>query len=222
MKSIPLAPLFPVLHQVLSPMFPGCLWCGNSQRKEVALSFDDGPHPQHTPALLEVLAQFQVPATFFCLGYLAERSPHVVRAIHQAGHQLALHGYYHQSFPLLSATQLQQDLERTQQAIAQACDLDYTQIRDVRPPNGIFTPKILQLLRQWHYRPVMWSVVPEDWAHPGVEVVTQRVMSQVSNGSIIVLHDGYDGGDDVAACTAQILPRLIDQGYQLVRVDQLS
>jgi len=74
-------------------------------------------------------------------------------------------------------------------------------IRDVRPPNGLFTPQTLKQLHQWNYRPVMWSVVSEDWQRPGVSVAISRVLKQVGNGSLIVLHDGYDGGEDVAKIT---------------------
>ena len=67
----------------------------------------------------------------------------------------------------------------------------------------------------------MWSVVPEDWVQPGVSVVVQRVLRQVQNGSVIVLHDGYYGGQDVAETTALLVPQLLQQGYQFVTIDAL-
>ncbi len=219
--SMQFAPLYPILHQILRPLFPGCLWAGNPQCPEIALTFDDGPHPQHTPPLLEVLQQFQVKASFFSLGCLVDRSPSIIKDMYQQGHWLGLHGYDHTSFPFLSQTQLQTGLARTQQAIAQICDLEPNQIRDVRPPNGVVTPQILRWLKQWQYRPVMWSVVPEDWVRPGVPVVVQRVQRQTQNGSIIVLHDGYCGGEDVTAAIAQLLPLLLEQGYRFVTIEQL-
>lgn len=220
-----LAPLFPLLHQVLRPAFPGCLWCGSEARRAIALTFDDGPHPQHTPQLLEVLQHYQVKASFFLLGLCVQRFPEVARQVYEQGHWLGLHGYDHIEFPRLSAQALQASLLQTKQAIAQACHLDLVEvqqrIRDVRPPNGIFTPATLSRLRQWGYRPVMWSVVPEDWVRPGVEVVTRRVLQQVRHGSLIVLHDGHCGGQDVAATAAQLIPLLLQQGYEFVSVDQL-
>ncbi len=66
-----LAPLFPVLHQILRPAFPGCLWVGEKSRPEIALTFDDGPHPQHTPQLLEVLDHYGIPASFFGWGLVS-------------------------------------------------------------------------------------------------------------------------------------------------------
>jgi peptidoglycan/xylan/chitin deacetylase (PgdA/CDA1 family) len=120
---------------------------------------------------------------------------------------------------------LKQSLTQTQEAIAQVCEVDLTyvqhNIRDVRPPNGLFTPHILQNLQQWNYRPVMWSVVPEDWVRPGVDVVIERVLNQICNGSLIVLHDGYHGGEDVAATVDRLIPTLLERGYQFVTVDRL-
>jgi peptidoglycan/xylan/chitin deacetylase (PgdA/CDA1 family) len=112
-------------------------------------------------------------------------------------------------------------LEKTQEAISNACQIHPENVRDVRPPNGLFTPQTLSLLHQWNYRAVMWSVVPEDWEHPGVSVVVRRVLKQVQNGSLIVLHDGYCGGQDVAQTTAQLVPQLLQQGYYFTTIDQL-
>jgi len=77
------------------------------------------------------------------------------------------------------------------------------------------------LFQQWQYRPVMWSVVPEDWVRPGVDTVIKRVLQQVQNGSLIVLHDGVCGGQDVAATIEELIPRLQKRGYQFVTVEQL-
>lgn len=220
-----LAPLYPLLHKILQPSFPTCLWSGCTTSATIALTFDDGPHPHHTPRLLEVLDHYQIPASFFWLGACVQRSPQPAREIWQRGHWIGLHGYQHEAFPRLSATQLQHSLHQTQAAIAQACevDLSYVQanIRDVRPPNGFFTPQTLRYLQDWQYRPVMWSVVPEDWVRPGVETVVQRVLSQVQNGSVIVLHDGYCGGEDVADTAAALIPRLIERGFQFGTIDDL-
>jgi peptidoglycan/xylan/chitin deacetylase (PgdA/CDA1 family) len=218
-----LAPLYPLLHKLLKPSFSHCLWTGESHNQTIALTFDDGPHPQYTPKLLEVLDQYQITASFFWLGVCVQRYPEVAQAVWQRGHWIGLHGYDHQSFPQLHTNQLKQTLHQTQVAIADACQIDpqYVKqhVRDVRPPNGLFTPQTLQHLEQWNYRPVMWSVVPEDWVRPGVATVVQRVLNQTHNGSLIVLHDGYHGGADVAEVVAQIIPQLLRQGYSFVTVN---
>jgi peptidoglycan/xylan/chitin deacetylase (PgdA/CDA1 family) len=215
-----LAPFLPILYRILEPTFPSCLWAGNPNSKVIALTFDDGPHPDYTPQLLEVLNQYSIPASFFWLGACVNRSPAVAKAVYDRGHWIGLHGYDHRSFPMLTPAELKESLQKNQDAITQAC-LSPTTIRDVRPPNGLFTPHTLSLLHQWQYRSVMWSVVPEDWVRPGVAVVLQRVLQQVQNGSLIVLHDGACGGQDVAVITAQLIPQLLRQGYRFVTVDTL-
>jgi len=216
-----LAPLFPIIHPILKSAFPRCLWTGDVNRREIALTFDDGPHNRHTLELLKVLDITEIKASFFWLGCCVERHPEIAKAVCDRGHGIGLHGYQHISFPKLKPQELKQSLEDTQKAISKACDLEPKLIRDVRPPNGFFTPKTLELLKQWEYRPVMWSVVPEDWVRPGVSTVVSRVVQQTVNGSIIVLHDGYCGGEDVAAAAAKIIPLLQDKGYNFVSIEQL-
>ncbi len=216
-----LAPLLPYVHRLISPLFPGCLWQGNPARKEIALTFDDGPHPDYTLQLLEVLDEYQVTASFFWLGICVERAPEVARAVHEQGHWIGLHGYTHRSFPRMSGEQLLKSLEQTKDAISNTCHLNTKTLQDVRPPNGIATPHILAQLRQGGYRPVMWSVVPVDWVCPGPERVTQRILQQTRNGSILVLHDGFYGGQEVAQTARQFLPQLRRQGYQFVTIDHL-
>jgi len=206
-------------------MFPDCLWSGRDTLPKIALTFDDGPHSDYTPQVLDSLDQYQVKASFFWLGHCVERSPSIAHDVYQRGHWIGLHGYHHRSFTRLLSDELKRSLLTTQQAIANACQLtpDYVQARvcDVRPPNGLFTPKILRQLHQWGYRSVMWSVVPEDWMRPGVAIAVRRIEQQTQNGSLIVLHDGYYGGADAAATVRQIVPTLLNRGYQFVTIDQL-
>ncbi len=215
-----LAPFLPLIYRILQPTFPNCLWSGNPDTKEIALTFDDGPHPVYTPQLLKVLDYYAIPASFFWLGACVNRSPAVAKSVSDFGHQIGLHGYEHRSFPMLSTIELQQSLKSTQSAISNACGINGDLIRDVRPPNGLFTPQTLELLNLWQYRSVMWSVVPEDWVRPGVNLVIQRVLEQVQNGSTIVLHDGACGGADVADTTQILIPKLLQRGYKFVTIDK--
>lgn len=212
--------LYPPLHWGLKTLFPDCLWELPIQPKTqpVALTFDDGPHPDYTPPLLQVLAHFQVPGNFFVLGERVQRWPHLVREISRQGHHLGLHGWQHRSFTQLTRQEMYHSLTRTQAALAAACGGSAADHRDVRPPNGLFWPQTLVDLRNWGLRVVMWSVVPEDWLNPPIEVVLKRILTQVRPGSIIVLHDGIHGGSQVAAITQQLIPKLQKRGFQFVRL----
>jgi peptidoglycan/xylan/chitin deacetylase (PgdA/CDA1 family) len=210
---------YSTLHKTLSSNFPACLWSGDPSRREVALTFDDGPHRRFTPGLLKVLERWQVQASFFVLGCQVDNTPEIARDIYHAGHWIGLHGYQHH--PFLTTHGLKKDLERTRHALARACNLDPTTIWDVRPPFGFFTPEILTALTTWGYRPVMWQVLADDSMHPGPSVIVQRILQQTTQGALIVLHDGNDGCGDVAEATDQIIQRLSSEGYQFVTVDDL-
>ncbi|WP_013322627.1 polysaccharide deacetylase family protein [Gloeothece verrucosa] len=214
-----LAPVYPVIYRLLNPLFPNCLWHGPTDEGAIALTFDDGPDPQYTPKLLAVLEQYQIQASFFWLGVCVQRNPELAKEVFLRGHWIGLHGYTHQSFPRLNTNELKNSLRITRELIADAIQIEPKKIRDVRPPNGLFTPAILRQLQEWDYRVVMWTVVPEDWLCPGISLVCQRTMAQVKGGSLIVLHDGYYGGRDVTATTANLIPQLLDKGYQFVSVN---
>ena len=215
-RSILPAWAYPWVHRGLSRLFPDSLWQLPIQpgSHSIALTFDDGPHPDYTPRLLEVLAHFDVKATFFVLGERAQRWPEVVAQMAAEGHQLALHGWQHRSFPSLSPSELRQSLRQTQEMLATATGGIPESFCWVRPPNGLVWPQTVRQLQSWGYETVMWSVVPEDWLEPPIPVILERVQAQVQPGSLIVLHDGIYGGSQVAEVTERLIPLLKAQEYE--------
>jgi peptidoglycan/xylan/chitin deacetylase (PgdA/CDA1 family) len=203
-------------------VFKNCIWgippVSGSGRPQVALTVDDGPHPDHTPRLLDLLDRFEIRATFFLLGERVEHWPAIVDDQAKRGHQLGLHGYRHVAFPSLPPPQLQRSLHQSQQAIAAACGGVPQSFQYVRCPNGLFLPQTLQQLQQWGFQPVMWSVVPEDWLLPPVSVVVDRVLRQIYPGALIVLHDGPYGGSQVVQILEQLLPVLLNAGYEFAQL----
>ncbi|MGC9526029.1 MAG: polysaccharide deacetylase family protein [Limnospira sp.] len=212
---------YPFIYPLLRLISPNCLWTGNRSRKEIALTIDDGPHPQYTLELLDVLDKYGIKASFFWLGVCVERHPEVAREVYRRGHWIGIHGYQHLSFTQFKQAEFEQSLEQTKTAIHNVCGLAGDRLQYVRPPNGFFTWETLRLLTEWGYRTVMWSVVPEDWVEPGADIVASRVLRQTKQGSIIVLHDGYFGGCNVAASVDQIVPELLRRGYEFVSIDRL-
>jgi peptidoglycan/xylan/chitin deacetylase (PgdA/CDA1 family) len=170
--------------------------------------------------LLDVLARHGVRATFFWLGERVQARPELARMTSAAGHQIAIHGYIHQAFPLLPAVMLRAQLDRTRAVIADASSQDRMTIRDVRPPYGIFTPRTLMLLVRWQYRPVMWTVVPGHWLQPAA-VTVRQVLAQTRAGAILVLHEGQRHGPPVATLVEAILRFLRAEPWQFVTIDQL-
>ena len=200
---------------------PSILWQGDGSRRAVALTFDDGPHPKDTPRVLEALAKHNVRATFFLVGKYAERHPNLVRQIHQNGHQLGIHCYRHLPFPLENPANLRAQLERTRNAIAEACGISSETIRHIRPPYGAFTTRTLSLLTGWGYRLVMWNNIPPHWMQP-LSWTIKQVMSDAIPGSVIVLHDGHGHGARAAEIVDIVVPQIRAAGVEFVTVEEMQ
>lgn len=200
---------------------PDVLFHGDISRREIALTFDDGPHLQDTPRLLDELEKHQVRATFHLVGRYAERHPDLVRQIHRGGHQLALHCYRHIPFPMENPARLRADLDRAQRFIAEAAGLTPETIRDVRTPYGIFTSQTLSQLTEWGYRLVMWTSLPPHWMQP-VGWSIRQVMASAVPGAVIVLHDGNGHGKRVAEIVDIAVPRIKSLGFEFITVEEMQ
>jgi peptidoglycan/xylan/chitin deacetylase (PgdA/CDA1 family) len=154
-----------------------------TNRPIVALTFDDGPHPESTPAVLAVLDKYGARATFFMIGELAEKHPQIVRDAAAAGHAIANHSWSHLSFPLLAANERYEQLHRCDQALA-----PYGK-KLFRPPycNQTFGSR-------WHtlragYEVIAFSVHAEDWLARSSEWMVEKLAQEIRPGSIVILHD---------------------------------
>ena len=194
-------------YRAMQNRHPDVLFYGDTSRREIALTFDDGPHLRDTPQVLDVLAKHNVQATFFLVGRYAEMHPYLVKQIYESGHQLALHCYRHLPFPMENASILKGQLTRSRNAIAHACGISPNSIRHVRPPYGFFTAKTLSLLNEWGYQLVLWDNMPLHFIQPAQWTIDQ-IYNNTVPGSVIVLHDGNGHGSKVAAILDTILPML--------------
>lgn len=208
-------------YRAMQQRHPAILWFGDETRREIALTFDDGPHPQDTPQVLEMLAKHNIKATFFLIGKYVEQYPALVMQISQSGHQLGIHCYRHRPFPLENPVILRAQLDLTRNAIANAGGIAHETIKDLRPPYGAFTSKTLTLLKDWGYQPVMWNNIPPHWMQP-VSWTISQIFDQIIPGSIIVLHDGHGHGTKVAHILDIIIPKLKAQGVELVTIKQMQ
>jgi peptidoglycan-N-acetylglucosamine deacetylase len=153
----------------------------------VALTFDDGPHPVGTPAVLEVLARAGARATFFLIGEQVERRPAVAASIVAAGHEVALHGYHHRLQPRISATAVAEDLRAGAASIEDATGQTP---RWHRPPFGIYSASGLAAAREQGLRPLLWSRWGKDWRRfTTPDRIAARITDEVGAGDVILLHD---------------------------------
>jgi peptidoglycan-N-acetylglucosamine deacetylase len=158
-----------------------------TEEKRVALTFDDGPHPRHTPRLLDLLESREVSATFFLVGRRVRAFPELARSIVTRGHETGNHGYAHVPLPLVPGPLLAREVDRAGRLIEQVTG---ARPRFFRPPMGWFTVRSLRAVRRMGYEPVIGTVHPRDSSQPGTEAIVDHVMNRVEPGAILILHDG--------------------------------
>ena len=174
-----------------------------------ALTFDDGPHPQGTPAMLEILAREGARATFFLVGEQVQRDPALAREIVAAGHRVGLHCHRHRNLLRLTPPQVREDIARAQALIEDATGAG---TECYRPPYGVLNASALRLARARGWRTLLWSHWGRDWeARATPDSILALCTTGAGAGAVLLLHDA----DDYAAPgswrrTAAALPRIID------------
>jgi len=176
----------------------------------VALTFDDGPHPQGTPIVLEILRDAKAEATFFLAGEQVERRPSLAAEIVAAGHRVELHCHRHRNALRLSGRAFADDAERGRAAIEEASGQP---IADHRPPYGIYSAAALRACRRRGWRPVLWSQWGRDWrGRATARSIAQLAIGSVRAGDIILLHDAdYYSAPGSWARTVAALPIVLEE-----------
>ncbi len=175
----------------------------------VAITFDDGPDPAGTPAVLEALAARGASATFLLVGEQVDRDGALAAEIVAAGHTVGVHGYRHRNMQRLTPAGFAADLERGLGTIAEATG---TAPRIYRPPYGIFTPPGLRTVRARGLAPLLWSKWGHDWRRRATAAsIAREVTEDVGAGDVLLLHDAdhYSASGSWRA-TAESLPRVLD------------
>jgi len=189
-----------------SQIFGKTLVSGPRDERVVALTYDDGPNPPYTNDIIAVLRAERVRATFFVVGQAVQTYPAIVRREVRDGNAIGNHTWAHEHLVLDDPHSLRETLQRTDRAIYGATG---THTRIMRPPYGGRDWLVLDEVRKLGYTPVMWSVpLANDWEYPPANVIAQRVLRYVSDGSIIVLHDGNRG---IVCAHARVSPHVCDR-----------
>lgn len=185
----------------------------DNTKKLVAFTFDDGPHVENTPKIIEMLKQYNATGTFFILGSRATTFPITTRTILESGHQIASHSYTHPDFRKLSIEALNEELTKTEDAVYNATG--YRAKLFVRPPYGSLSQEILDQTDRIY---INWNVDSNDWASRNAQSVCDTIVQTVHDGSIILLHELYDASIEGLGCAMKILA---NQGYAFVSVEEL-
>lgn len=182
-------------------------------QKLVSFTFDDGPSPTTTPAILQRLQRYGDRASFFVLGVEAERFPQVLKQIVSQGSSVENHGFAHINLYGKSASSIIPNITRCSQLVAQTTGRG-TQF--FRPPFGTMSSRINQLIRGTHQIPTIWSIDTRDWAMPGIPSIVFRVTHDLKSGDIILMHDGGGDRSQTLAALDVLLPALQSHGYRSV------
>ncbi len=191
------------------------IYCVARDQKMVSLSFDAAWGNEDTQPLIDILARYNVHATFFVVGDWVERYPESVLALHEAGHEIMNHSDSHAHLPQLSAQQITDDLNACNDKIAAVTGVRPTLMR---PPYGDYDDNSIRAIRAMGMEPIQWDVDSLDWKDLSAADITKRVTSKVCPGSIVLFHNA-------ALHTPEALPgiieHLVQEGYSLVPVSQL-
>lgn len=201
---------------IRSGLFLKTVNAADTNEKVVALSFDDGPLPQYTPQILDILLQYEVPAAFFCIGKNISSNSALLERIHEEGHVIGNHTYTHDHwFDMFSAGRMLKELEQTDAAVKSATGL---QPQLFRPPYGVTNPNLRKAVLKGNYIPVGWNIRSLDTTIREKDKLFDRISSRLKPGAVILLHD-------TCQITVDLLPILIryirTEGYRLERLDKM-
>lgn len=190
----------------------------NTDKKRVALTFDDGPHYKYTAEILDILDEYGAKATFFVVGELAERYPELILRELSEGHEIGNHTWSHPKMKKLTTSTLRQELIKTEELLNEIADY---RPKLFRPPEGAFSPLAEKTAENIDYEIILWTVDTRDWAHTPVDKIVDNVMKNTLPGSIILCHDFIGRDSPTPDAIRQFIPKLIEEGYEFVTVSEL-
>jgi len=182
----------------------------------IAMTFDDGPHPQNTPRLLDILAKRNIKATFYVIGRSVNLYPGVLRRTVAEGHEIGNHSQTHRLLSKLGDAEVRKEMQQCQDAIGRAAGV---RPRTMRPPyGGLLQRQRTMIHDEFGYPTILWSVDPLDWKRPGASVIASRILANTTAGGIVLAHDLHSQTVDAMPAT---LDGLLKKGFKFVTVSQL-
>lgn len=198
----------------------GAIFLGDTSKKELYLTFDNGYENGYTAKVLDVLKEKKVPAIFFVTGHYVKDQPELVKRMVSEGHVVGNHSWSHPDMTQVSNERIEAELERVKEAVAQISG--QKDMRYLRPPRGIFSERTLAVSKEHGYTNVFWSIAYKDWdtkSQKGARYAYDSVMKQLHPGAVILLHTvSRDNADALAA----IIDDARKQGYEFKSLDQMG
>ena len=191
-------------------LYPGSHWRFSIDKKVVYLTFDDGPIPEVTPWVLDVLDKYNIKATFFCVGDNVRKYPDIYRMVQERGHKTGNHTFHHLRGLKRRTKSYLKDVEEARQLIDSNL---------FRPPHGHMRIPQFKALRKL-YKVIMWDVVTRDYSHlMTAEKVFEVVKKYTRNGSVIVFHDSLKAGNRMKESLPKSIEWLLEQGYSFQLIE---
>ncbi|SER01655.1 polysaccharide deacetylase family protein [Actinokineospora terrae] len=184
-----------------------------SAGKVLALTFDDGPAPEITPALLDLLREHRIRAVFCLMGSTAAQAPDLVKRIVADGHPLCNHSYAHEDLSALTPAEVRANLTATDAAIRQAAGNPGLPIPYFRAPFGSWGNGVTDIAASLGHSSVAWTVDPRDWDGSAAPVLVERLAAQVYPTAVVLSHDGGGDRHPTLAAYQQLIPRWKAEGY---------
>ncbi len=194
---------------------------GPGSRKKIALTFDDGPDAVYTPAVLDILKKYQVPATFFLIGKNVSRYPEITSRIVSEGHTVGNHSWSHPDFRELSFSEiLEQEILPTYRIIKKIAGQEHLLLR---PPYGAIADETIELLGQEDWKIINWSLDTFDWYenYNEPQTILDRVLDNIHPEAIILMHSGGGNRDNTLKALPLIIEALQAKGYSFTTVNKL-
>ncbi|MEX2589938.1 MAG: polysaccharide deacetylase family protein [Chitinophagales bacterium] len=187
----------------------------DADQKYVAITFDDGP-TEYTPRVLDILEKHKVKAAFFCIGENIEKHPEILKQIHASGHIIGNHSYGHgYFFDFLNAKGMIAETDKTDALIEK---LIGKKPIFFRPPYGITNPAVKKTVQRKNYKAIGWSIRSMDTVNKNTESVSNKVISNLHPGGIILFHDSHER---ISAILERTLKGIYSKGYKIVPLDEL-
>lgn len=197
----------------------GAVFLGDTSKKELYLTFDNGYENGFTASILDTLLVRKVPAIFFVTGHYVKEQPELLKRMTTEGHLIGNHSWSHPDMTTISNQKVKEELTKVKEAVTQVTGQQ--DMRYLRPPRGIFSDRTLAVTKEMGYTNVFWSVAYKDWdtkVQRGAKYAYDNVIAQLHPGAVILLHSvSKDNADALGA----IIDEARKQGYEFKSLDQL-
>ncbi|MCT2537666.1 polysaccharide deacetylase family protein [Aquibacillus koreensis] len=190
-----------------------------TDKKEVAITFDDGPNTTYTPQILDIFEAVSGQATFYMIGEQMKKHPEVVKDVLEKGHEIGNHTYSHPFLTKLHKDDAFQEVDMTDKLIE---EMTGKKPKTFRPPFFDFNEETASIIDTFGYKTIAaMNVGAQDWEQPGVNQIVSESRKHIKPGSIFIFHDGFEERSQTVEAVRILVSELKEQGYELVTISKL-